>query len=326
MTGTAQVFVVEDDASLRGAIGELLRSEGLNATLLASAPEFLAQKLPDTPCCLVLDVMLPGVNGLNFQAELGARKVRIPIIFMTGHGDIPMSVKAMKAGAIEFLTKPFRDQDLLDAVRLALERDRTRLEGEKAVAMLREKFETLTPREQEIMACVTAGMFNKQIAAEVGIREGTVKVHRGAVTRKMGARSVAELTRIADILGVRRKALTKLISIVDDDSFRRAMTDLVGYLGYAAASFRSAEEFLESGRLGDTDCLICDVQMPGMDGLELQDRLLAGGSRVPIIFVAADPGSKARGKALAAGALAFLHKPFREEKLISFLDQALARR
>jgi FixJ family two-component response regulator len=198
------VLVVDDDVPLRNALGRLLRYAGLKAVLLGSAAEFLREKLPDEPCCLVLDVELPGVSGIDFQAELNRAHVAIPIIFLTGHGDIPMSVRAMKAGAVEFLTKPFRDQDLLDAIDAALERDRARREGLKAIAMLRERFDRLTRREQEIMACVTAGMLNKQIAAEMGIREGTVKLHRSSLTRKIGARSVAELTRIADILGVRR--------------------------------------------------------------------------------------------------------------------------
>jgi FixJ family two-component response regulator len=165
----------------------------------------LAVKLPGAPCCLILDIRLPGLSGLDFQAKLASAKIEVPIIFITAHGDIPMSVRAMKAGAIEFLTKPFRDQDLLDAIQAAIERDRMRREGEKMISILRTKFETLTPREQEVMACVTGGLMNKQIAAEIGVTENTIKVHRGNVTKKMGARSVAELVRMADILGVRRR-------------------------------------------------------------------------------------------------------------------------
>jgi FixJ family two-component response regulator len=199
------VFVVDDDDSMRRALSNLIRSVGLQAETFATAADFLAVKLPDAPCCLILDIRLPGLSGLDFQAKLASAKIEVPIIFITAHGDIPMSVRAMKAGAIEFLTKPFRDQDLLDAIQAAIERDRMRREGEKMISILRTKFETLTPREQEVMACVTGGLMNKQIAAEIGVTENTIKVHRGNVTKKMGARSVAELVRMADILGVRRR-------------------------------------------------------------------------------------------------------------------------
>jgi FixJ family two-component response regulator len=197
-------FVVDDDASMRKALANLIQSVGLRAETFASAPDFLAVELPDDPCCLILDVRLPGLSGLDFQAKLASAKIEIPIIFITGHGDIPMTVRAMKAGAVEFLTKPFRDQDLLDAVQVALERDKARHRNQDLIAGLRAKYETLTPREQEVMACVTGGLMNKQVAAEIGITENTVKVHRGNVTRKMGAKSLAELVRMADLLGVRR--------------------------------------------------------------------------------------------------------------------------
>ena len=199
------VFVVDDDDSMRRALSNLIRSVGLQAETFVTATNFLAVKLPDAPCCLILDIRLPGLSGLDFQAKLASAKIEVPIIFITAHGDIPMSVRAMKAGAIEFLTKPFRDQDLLDAIQAAIERDRMRREGEKMISILRTKFETLTPREQEVMACVTGGLMNKQIAAEIGVTENTIKVHRGNVTKKMGARSVAELVRMADLLGVRRR-------------------------------------------------------------------------------------------------------------------------
>ena len=199
----AVVFVVDDDASLREALKSLFRSVGLRAELFSSALEFLQSKHPDIASCLVLDVRLPGLSGLDFQAELARANIRVPIVFITGHGDIPMTVRAMKAGAVEFLTKPFRDQDLLDAVRVGLERDRARRENEGAASKLRAQFESLTPREQEVIAFVTAGLMNKQIAAEIGVSEVTVKVHRGNVMRKMGARSLADLVRMADILGIR---------------------------------------------------------------------------------------------------------------------------
>jgi FixJ family two-component response regulator len=199
---TPVVFVVDDDESLRESLGSLFRSVGLRVELFGTAPEFLRTTLPDVPSCLVLDVRLPGLSGLDFQSELVRANVRIPIIFMTGHGDIPMSVKAMKAGAVEFLTKPFRDQDMLDAVQLALAKDGVRRENEQAIVDLRSRFAGLTEREKEVMALVTAGLMNKQIAARIGLSEITVKVHRGNVTRKMGARSLAELVRMAESLGI----------------------------------------------------------------------------------------------------------------------------
>jgi FixJ family two-component response regulator len=198
------VFVIDDDESIREALKSLLRSVGLRVELFGAASEFLKSKLPDAPSCLVLDVRLPGVSGLDFQTELAKANVHIPIIFITGHGDIPMTVRAMKAGAVEFLTKPFRDQELLDSVGIALERDRARREQDSTVHDVKIHFESLTPREQEVMGFVTAGLMNKQIAAKLGVSEITVKVHRGNVMRKMGARSLADLVRMADVLGIRK--------------------------------------------------------------------------------------------------------------------------
>jgi FixJ family two-component response regulator len=198
------VFVIDDDESIREALKSLLRSVGLRVELFGAASEFLKSKLPDAPSCLVLDVRLPGLSGLDFQTELAKANVHIPIIFITGHGDIPMTVRAMKAGAVEFLTKPFRDQELLDSVGIALERDRARREQDSIVSDVKIHFESLTPREQEVMGFVTAGLMNKQIAAKLGVSEITVKVHRGNVMRKMGAKSLADLVRMADILGLRR--------------------------------------------------------------------------------------------------------------------------
>jgi len=194
------VLVIDDDPDLRASVGRLLRSLGLDAQLFASISDFLRSDPPDGPTCLVLDVRLPGQSGLDLQRELAAANRELPIIFITGHGDIPMSVQAMKGGAIEFLTKPFRDQDLLDAIRLGLARDRARRENEKALAALRERFESLSPREREIMIQVARGRLNKQIAGDIGIAEGTVKVHRSRLMHKMKARSLSELGRMADKL------------------------------------------------------------------------------------------------------------------------------
>jgi FixJ family two-component response regulator len=198
------VFVVDDDASLRAALSSLLRSVGLRVELFSSAVDFFKTTLPDAVSCMVLDIRLPGVSGLDFQAQLAKAGIHIPIIFVTGHGDIPMTVRAMKGGAVEFLTKPFRDQDLLDAVQIALERDRGRRAADTAVNDVRIRFESLTPREQQVIGLVTAGLMNKQIAAELGVSEITVKVHRGSLMKKMGARSLADLVRMADVLGIQR--------------------------------------------------------------------------------------------------------------------------
>jgi len=200
----AIVFVVDDDPSMRKALSNLFRSVGLRAEVFGSARELLESELPEVASCLVLDIRLPGPSGLDFQAELAKANIQIPIIFMTGHGDIPMTVKAMKAGAVDFLTKPFRDQDMLDAVAIAIERDRARRKDEKIVAELRAVFETLTARERDVLGLVASGLMNKQIAAEIGLAEITVKIHRGHLMRKMGARSLADLVRMAEMLGIRR--------------------------------------------------------------------------------------------------------------------------
>jgi FixJ family two-component response regulator len=198
------VFVIDDDESMRRALTNLFESVGLRVEVFGSAPELLQSWLPDIASCLVLDVRLPGVSGLDFQTELAKANIHIPIIFMTGHGDIPMSVRAMKAGAMDFLTKPFRQQEMLDAVSMAIERDRQRRKDEKVVSSARALFGTLTPREREVLSLVAAGLLNKQIAAEIGVAEITVKIHRGHIMKKMGTRSVADLVRITEMLGIKR--------------------------------------------------------------------------------------------------------------------------
>jgi FixJ family two-component response regulator len=200
------VYVVDDDASVREALRNLLRSVGLRVEVFGSGSAFLQSRLPDVAGCLILDIRLPRLSGLDFQVELARVGIHIPIIFMTGHGDIPMTVRAMKAGAVDFLTKPFRDQDMLDAVTAAIERDQISRNEARILADLHAHFATLTAREREIMALVTAGLMNKQIAAEIGIAEITVKIHRGHIMRKMAAKSLADLVKMAQALDIQRAA------------------------------------------------------------------------------------------------------------------------
>jgi len=200
------IYVVDDDASVRDALRNLFRSVGLRVEVFGSGSEFLQSRHPDVASCLILDIRLPRLSGLDFQVELAKAGIHIPIIFMTGHGDIPMTVRAMKAGAVDFLTKPFRDQDMLDAVTAAIERDRTSRNEARILADLHAHFATLTAREREIMALVTSGLMNKQIAAEIGIAEITVKIHRGHIMRKMAAKSLADLVKMAQTLDIQRAA------------------------------------------------------------------------------------------------------------------------
>ena len=201
------VIVIDDDSSMRESLGTLLRSLGFQTKLLASVDEFLTSSRPEGPTCVVLDVRLPGQSGLDFQKSLRAENIQLPIVFITGYGDIPMSVQAMKEGAVEFLTKPFREQDLLDAIQLGLSRDRAWLESERKMSSLRARFDALSIRERQVMASVVTGRLNKEIAADLGITEITVKVHRGQVMRKMRARSLPELVRMADRLGLKGPTL-----------------------------------------------------------------------------------------------------------------------
>lgn len=196
------VYVIDDDPSMRNAIEDLLQSVGLGIRVFPSAQEFLDAARPDAPGCIVLDVRLPGQSGLDFQRQISGTAMELPIVFITGHGDVPMSVRAMKSGAVEFLTKPFRDQELIDAIHAALERDRARRADASALAGLRARFDALTPREREVLLHVVSGRLNKQIAADLGLSEATVKMHRGQIMRKMQAGSLPELVRMADRLGV----------------------------------------------------------------------------------------------------------------------------
>jgi FixJ family two-component response regulator len=200
MAGNAVVHIVDDDESFRTALGRLFSSVGLDVRSYGSAQDFITAPKPDSPGCIVLDVRLPGMSGMHFQAQLADLGIRLPVVLMTGHGDIPMSVRAMKAGAVDFLSKPFRDQDMLDAVAAAIERDRNRRDADAGAAELGNLYATLSSREKQVMALVTAGNMNKQVAGDLGISEITVKIHRGAAMRKMGARTVADLVRMAESL------------------------------------------------------------------------------------------------------------------------------
>ena len=202
--GDPIVLIVDDDPSMRRALTNLFQSVGLKVEAFSSAAEIMEAKPPAVPSCLVLDIRLPGSSGLDLQADLAKANIHTPIIFITGHGDIPMTVRAMKSGAVDFLTKPVRDQDMLDAVQAAIERDRKRRDAEKSVSSVRTRFEGLTPRQRDILALVASGLMNKQVAAELGLAEITVKIYRGQIMRKMGAKSLADLVRMVEALGISR--------------------------------------------------------------------------------------------------------------------------
>jgi len=196
------VFIVDDDVSMRRALTNLFESVGLKVEAFGSAPQLLQAKPPEVPSCLVLDIRLPGASGLDLQSDLAKANIQTPIIFITGHGDIPMTVQAMKSGAIDFLTKPVRDQDILDAVQAAIERDRKRRDLNRTVSTVRSRFESLSPRERDVLSLVTSGLMNKQVAAQLGLAEITVKIYRGQIMRKMGAKSLADLVRMSEALGI----------------------------------------------------------------------------------------------------------------------------
>ena len=359
------VFVVDDDASVREAMGSLFRSIGLRVELFPSAHSFLQRPRPEAPSCLILDVRMPGLGGLECQRQLADAGLRIPVIFMTGHGDIPMSVRAMKAGAVDFLTKPFRDQDLLDAVQLALARDRTRRADEQALSVLRDRLATLTSREQEVMARVISGRLNKQIAGEMGTQRdhgqgyiaatscGTWRRNRWPISSGWPAGSASRRGRERRRWGrdARRVRAVRIgwslalnpgaapgaepqggnavtqehyIAVVDDDqSVREGATNLFRSMGLTVVAFSSAEEFLRSDGVDRASCLVLDVQMPGMSGLELQSHLAAIGRRIPIVFVTAFSDERARNAALTSGAVCFLTKPFNEEEMLG-LNSAIS--
>jgi FixJ family two-component response regulator len=222
--GEPIVYIVDDDPLIREMLSSLLRSVGLQVRLFGSAPELLQSELEDAPSCLVLDIRLPGLGGFDLQAELAKANIHIPVIFLTGHGDIPMTVKAMKAGAIDFLTKPFREQEMLDAVTGALERDRKRRAEDQSNSEVRARFALLTPRERQIMALVTGGLMNKQVAGKIGISERTVKIHRGNVMRKMRTKSLADLVTTAESLGIRGKETQENLGSVGKLITRRRAT------------------------------------------------------------------------------------------------------
>ena len=360
------VFVVDDDASMRDALSNLFRSVGLRVEVFGSAHEFLQSTLPNVASCLILDIRLPRLSGLDFQAELAKADIHIPIIFMTGHGDIPMTVRAMKAGAVDFLTKPFRDQDMLDAVTTAIERDRVSRDEARVLSGLHARFATLTPREREVIALVTCRAHEQADRSRNrhcrDHREDTSRAHHEENGREIAGRSGEDGGDARDQARIRIRGrkpkydfppdlrthspVTRLlrqrtasgrlqegpllsnppvISIIDDDGSVRAAThNLVRSLGYIVHTFASAEEFLRSSHLNDTSCVITDVRMPTMSGLDLQAHLLAKGHSVPFIFITAFPVESDRARALKAGATCFLTKPFDGEPLIECLEAALA--
>ncbi len=359
------VVIVDDDEAVRASLDSLFRSVGLSTRLFGAPAELLQAPLPDAPGCIILDVRLPGVSGLDFQDQLSRQGIALPIVFVTGFGDIPMTVRAMKAGAVDFLSKPFRDQDMLDAVTAAIERDRRRRSDTSVLDDLRAAHATLTAREEEVMRHVVAGLMNKQIAGELGLSEITVKIHRGNVMRKMACersptssvrrkRSGSASPEVGEanlcMMAVRARPAhngdgprgdpstrapcvhrsafmpsTPRVAVIDDDAgVRSSLTSLIRSLGYEARAYRSGPDFLAETADGDPDCLITDIQMPGMTGDQLQSALIAAGRRFPMIFMTAFPTAATRERVMAAGACAYLDKPVEPDAIASHIAAALA--
>jgi FixJ family two-component response regulator len=350
----ATVYVVDDDASVRDALSALIRSAGLSTETFASAEDFLRHRRPSsTPACLVLDVRLKGLSGLDLQRELADAGNALPVIFITAYGDVPTTVRAMKQGAAEFLMKPFRDQDLLDAIYHSLQRLEAQRREWATLTENRSRYAALTPRQREVMALVVSGLMNKQVAARLGISEITVKVHRHNIMQTMTATSLPALVRMFERLGLpdssdprppmpksnglatsdrllfrtmpaqprvmdtRREPL--VVAILDDDAaLREALESLLRSAGYAIRGYASAEEFLQAGRLEEIGCLVLDVRLQGMGGIELQRQLLESNVHVPTVFITAqeDLHGRLRSQALHFDAVALLHKPLSGEELL----------
>ena len=284
----AVVCVVDDDEEVRKGLERLLRSIGLAVETFPSPQAFLAYPFEDRPSCLVLDVQLPGQNGLDLQAALEEAELHIPIVFVTGHGDVPTSVRAMKAGAVDFLEKPFDDRDLLDSIHRALDESRERRADRAERAIIQQRIDSLTPREYQVLELVVTGMLNKQVADALGAAEKTIKVQ-------------------------------------DDEDVVRAVRRLLRSAGYAIDTFASAEEFLDLGHQSRPDCLVLDVHLRGLSGFDLQDLLEASGRSIPIVFITAHDDTGTRERAQRAPTTEYLSKPFEDQSLLGAIHHAMRR-